>query len=101
MSHVKDALALLQSRYNERFEFVKGVRSTQIHLFLVKGGLWSLAWTFIPKHFEEAGLSISVEGAAELVLIWLGGGNPDSERRLDASIRSAIKRVEEKLEGRI
>jgi hypothetical protein len=101
LSYVKDALALLQSRYNERFEFVKGVRSTQIHLFLVKGGLWSLAWTFIPKHFEEAGLSISVDGAARLVLIWLGGDNPDAWRRLDTSIRSAIKRVEEKLGGHI
>jgi len=99
LSRVEDALALLRSRYNERFEFVEGVRSTQIHLFLVKGGLWSLAWTFIPKHFEEAGLSIGVDGAARLVLIWLGGGNTDTGRRLDASIRSAIKRVEEKLGG--
>ncbi|MEM0121051.1 MAG: hypothetical protein QW514_05335 [Thermoprotei archaeon] len=99
MGYTEDALRLLGERYHERFEFVRGVRVGQIHLFLVKGGLWSLAWTFIPKHFEEFGLNVGIDEAARLVLAWLGDDGL-SGQRLDASINEAIKRVEERLASR-
>lgn len=90
---VEECLEFLASRYHERFEFVRGVRPGQVHLFLVKNGLWSLAWTFIPKHFEDEGLGVGVEQAARLVLEWLGEGS-EMGVRLDSSIRAAIARVE-------
>lgn len=99
MGSLEECVDFLSSKYGERFEFVWGVRHGQIHLFVVKNGLWSLAWTFVPKHFEEEGLGVGLDEAAALVLRWLGGGL-DMGGRLDASIRAAIRRVEQRFFGR-
>ncbi len=96
---VGEALRQLQDTYGEEFRFTLGSKGTRVHLFLVKGGLWSLAWTFIPKHFEEEGLGVGLSQAARLVLHWLNNPGSTEFQRLDHSVRGARLRLEKKLRG--
>jgi hypothetical protein len=95
-TEVQSALKALRLRFNEEFELVQGTRKTQSHLFLVKRGLWSLVWTFIPKQLEERAAKPGLKGAAQLIVEALNGGNPEFAKKLEECVASARQRIDEK-----
>lgn len=52
MSPSEPAIKLLRERYSETFALTEG-KENQVHLFLIKVGLWSLVWTFTPKDTDS------------------------------------------------
>ncbi|MHB1868461.1 MAG: hypothetical protein ACYCPP_05890 [Nitrososphaerales archaeon] len=96
MSSKEPALNLLRERYSETFALTKG-NEKQVHLFLVKVGMWSLVWTFTPRDVnreEEIGL----DEVLQRIESTLKGGSPEFLARLDASVQKAKDRIKNKAE---
>jgi hypothetical protein len=95
---VQNAVKALKLRFSEEFEFVKAAQKRPVYLFLVKHGLWSLVWSFIPKQLEELSTKRDLEGAAHLVIGALNGKNPEFARKLEKCVELAKHRIETRVE---
>ncbi len=93
MSPKEPAIRALRERYNETFALTYGSEG-RIHLFLIKFGMWSLAYTFA---FKDSGRDKLMPLALESIQSALAGDNKDLALRLDKGITGAEKRIESKM----
>jgi len=93
MSLKEPALRLLRERYSETFAITMSREKKQIHLFLIKFGLWSLVRTFVPKDVEADEIEIS----AVLDLLENALNESNSERSLLVSLDSSVKAARERI----
>jgi len=96
MSSKEPALRLLKERYSETFA-VTQANERQIHLFLVKIGMWSLVWTFTPRDVNKED-EIGIDDTLQRIERTLKGGDPEFLARLDASVLKAKDRIKNKAE---
>lgn len=103
MSMKEPAIRMLKERYSESFALTVGPQKKQIHLFLIKLGLWSLVWTFASKNNNTTLVSDGKEatfGIDEALLIIesaMKGENQEMQRKLDDSVSRALERMKSKL----
>jgi hypothetical protein len=100
MSTKEPAIRLLKERYSESFAFTVGARQNQVHLFMIKLGLWSLVMTFTPRHLSDAaapGGKIEIEDVMLLVEKALSGDNSALADKLDSAVKGAEARIASKL----
>lgn len=94
ISTKEPALRLLRERYSEVFALSKGT-GKRIHLFVIKYGLWSLAWTFTTR---ELGQEPVVDAALRFLEAALSGGDTEFMQKLDSSVARVKVRIESKAE---
>ncbi len=100
MSPKEPAIMLLRERYSESFAFTGGSRENQVHLFLIKLGLWSLVLTLTPRDLEYIQPDVSkieMPDALRIVEDALTGKNTVVAERLDASVKKSLERIKQKL----
>ena len=97
MSPSEPAIALLRERYKESFAFVNGTEH-RVHLFVIKVGLWSLAWTFVFNEIEETKKYAMLKAALDKTTDALSGKDPVFLKDLDTSIGNALERTRRMLE---
>lgn len=92
MSLNEPALKMLHERYKETFAITQR-NEKQVHLFLIKIGLWSLVWTFTPR--DSGSDKIEIRFVLDLLERTLKG---ESEflSKLDASVVRANGRIGKK-----
>lgn len=101
MSSKEPAIRLLKERYSESFAFTFGTREKQVHLFLIKLGLWSLVLTFTPRDLEYIDAKtekIEIDDALRIIEDSLSGRNPAMTERLDASVKKSLERIKKRLD---
>lgn len=98
MSNKEPAIRGLRQRYSESFAITKG-NGQRIHLFLIKFGMWSLVWTFVPRDFAQFNEIATVEQALKLIEDAVGGGNSLFLSKLDRAVTNAKNRIEKKAEN--
>jgi hypothetical protein len=99
MSTKETALRLLRERYSESFALVPGFRANQVHLFLVKFGLWALVLTLTPRDYARFESSSEIGKAlAYFENVFAGGDGQGQESlgRLDAAVSRAKERISRK-----
>ena len=87
------AIRMLRERYSESFAIIKGAER-QVHLFMVKVGLWSLVWTFTPRYLNLVSKTMEISDVLEFLEISLRGGTTDFTKKLDTSVARARERIE-------
>jgi hypothetical protein len=93
MSLKEPALRLLRERYSETFAITVNREKKQVHLFLIKFGLWSLVRTFVPKDLVSEEIEISgVLGLLENAL-----NESDSGKSLLVSLDNSVKAAKERI----
>ncbi len=95
MSLKEPALRLLRERYSETFAITSS-QEKQIHLFLIKYGLWSLVRTFVPKDFNSEKIEIS--DVLSLIENALNGF--ENEKPLLVSLDSTVKAARERISSK-
>jgi hypothetical protein len=101
MSPKEPAIRLLKERYSESFAFTGGSRENQVHLFLIKLGLWSLVLTLTPrdlKYIKPDVREIEMPDALRVIEDALSGKNPIVAERLDESVKKSLERIKKKLQ---
>jgi hypothetical protein len=101
MSPKEPAIRLLKERYSESFAFTGGSRENQVHLFLIKLGLWSLVLTLTPrdlKYIKPDVRDIEMPDALRVIEDALSGKNPIVAERLDESVKKSLERIKKKLQ---
>lgn len=98
MSVKEPAIRLLKERYSESFAVVPGLNKTQIHLFLVKLGMWSLVWTFTPRDIgkEEETNPVPAFGISQVLAMIeeaMKGKDPALLEKVNKSVDAAIARI--------
>ena len=84
-------MRLLKERYSESFAVTQR-NEKQIHLFLVKIGMWSLVWTFTPRDLNKED-EIGIDDVLHHMEHTLTGQNPEFLAKLDASVQKAKDRI--------
>lgn len=84
----------LQRVYGDRFEVLNGPRPGQVNLFLIRHGLWSLVYTFIPKDFQDGTSSDMVADACRLIDSALNSRNPEFSQKLTTLYLKAKARID-------
>jgi hypothetical protein len=103
MSPKEPAIRMLRDRYSESFALTQGQREGQVHLFLIKLGMWALVWTFTPKDFlSERALSsdekkFGMKEVLKLIESAMNGTNSVFEQKLDDSVSKALERMRFKI----
>ncbi len=94
-------LALLEKTFGDKFELAGGTRPNQVYLFLVRRGLWSLVYTFIPKDFKGAseGDVDMMTNACMLLYLALNKGDPEFLGKLTKLYLRAKDRIDSKLDS--
>ena len=77
------ALRLLHERYSESFAITRN-KENQVHLFLIKVGLWSLVWTFTSKDFGSD--KIEVSNVLDRIESTMKNEDPEFLAKLDPSV---------------
>jgi hypothetical protein len=95
MSLKEPALRLLRERFSETFALTKG-NENQIHLFLIKYGMWALVRTLVPKdiHSQKIGMSEA------LILLENALNESGTEELLLASLDASVDRARARIETR-
>lgn len=95
MSPKEPAIKLLRQRYSESFALTSG-KERQVHLFMIKVGLWSLVYTFTPRDVSSDSIDIgavlsliekSITSESQFVL------------KLDNSVERARDRIKNKVDA--
>ncbi|MDG6906158.1 MAG: hypothetical protein JRN20_10280 [Nitrososphaerota archaeon] len=94
MSLSEPAFELLHERYHETFAITHN-RQDQVHLFLIKVGLWSLVWTFTPRDFGSDKIEIS--DVLERLEVIMKSDNREFLSKLDAAVSGASERIKKKI----
>ena len=95
MSLKEPALRLLRERYSETFAITRG-NEKQVHLFLIKIGMWSLVWTFTPRDIPDKQDYIGIDDVLQSIEATLKGGNPEFSGKLDAAVSKAKDRIKKR-----
>jgi len=96
LSSKEPAIRLLKEKYSETFAFTEGLKEKgQVHLFLVKYGLWALVYTFTPRDYSASEGNSSVRKTLNFVEDVLGR-NTDFSALLDSAVKKAVERIEER-----
>lgn len=93
MSPNEPAISLLRERYSESFALTKS-KENQVHLFLIRVGLWSLVWTFTPRDVDCKQIQLS--DALALIEVSLKTGS-HLITKLDKAVEKARGRIENKV----
>ncbi len=93
MSSKEPAIKLLKERYSESFALTKG-KENQVHLFLIKVGLWSLVYTFTPRDVSSETIDIpSVLSFLENSIIT----SSEFVSKLDSAVAKSSERIRQKV----
>jgi hypothetical protein len=96
MSPKEPAIRALREKYHESFAFTESKnRPPQVHIFLIRLGLWSLVLTLTPR--DVGSDEIRIGDALDLVAGALSGRNPELEAKLDLGVRKSLERIGEKV----
>jgi len=95
MSSKEPALNLLRERYSDTFALTRH-NDKQVHLFLIKVGLWSLVWTFTPRDFGSD--AVEIWQVLDRVENTLKNGDPEFLAKLDAAVAKANERIKNKVD---
>lgn len=99
MSPNEPAIHYLRDRYSESFALVPGLKQNQVHLFLIRIGLWALVWTFSPKDFtkgentEDTPHTFSISLILDKIVEARDGKNNALLEKLDRGVKSAQERI--------
>ena len=104
MSTKEPAIRMLKERYSESFAVTQGARKGQVHLFLIKLGMWALVWTFTAKDVSAKSSSsvevkFDIQDALKAIESGLSGGNVDYQQKLDHAVSKALQRIRSKING--
>lgn len=94
LSPKEPAIKLLKERYSESFALTNG-KENQVHLFLIKVGLWSLVYTFTPRDVSSEKIDIPT------VLLFLENSivaGSSFVSKLDSAVSKACERIRQKIE---
>jgi hypothetical protein len=104
MSTKEPAIRMMKERYAESFAITRGSRQGQVHLFLIKHGMWALVWTFTSNDVNP-GESISlgkekfeVQDALRIIESAMRGERLNIQQKLDLAVSSAQERIRSKLD---
>jgi hypothetical protein len=103
MSEKEPAIRLLKERYHESFAITRGAREGQVHLFLIKLGMWALVWTFTMKDAnrssrEQKSGKFGIQDALKIIESAVNGKNVDFLQKLDLAISKALERIRSRIE---
>jgi hypothetical protein len=99
MSLKEPAVKMLRQRYSESFAFTEGSRQGQVHLFLIKFGMWALVWTFSPKdRGSRSDSKFLIGDALQIVESIMKGENISLQERLDKAVSQAQQRIQSKFD---
>ncbi len=102
MSVKEAAIRMLKERYSESFALTKGSREGQVHLFLVKLGMWALVLTFTPRDLriqpEAQNIEFGMTGVLNLIELALNGKDEALREKLDRGVQRALERIQMKIE---
>jgi hypothetical protein len=101
MSTKEPAIRMLKERYSESFALTQGHRNAQVHLFLIKLGMWALVWTFTPrdleKRLDEKEKNFGIAETLPIIEAAISGKDPAMQEKLDKAISRSLERIESKL----
>ena len=103
MSTKEPAIRMLKERYSESFAITQGAREGQVHLFLIKLGMWALVWTFTAKDVSTESrpsveVKFDIQDALKAIESALSGGNLDFQQKLDHAVSNALQRIRSKID---
>lgn len=96
MSLKEPALRMLKERYSESFALTQGIKQSQIHLFMIKTGMWALVWTFTPKDSPEPSIDrgkFGLDEALHVIEEAMLGKNKGMLEKLDRGVSNALERI--------
>lgn len=94
MSPNEPGIRLLRERYSESFALTKG-KDNQIHLFLIRVGLWSLVYTFTPRDLFSD--TIGIPSVLSFLEETFSSDSP-FVLKLDSAVSNARERIKKKVE---
>jgi hypothetical protein len=101
LSLKEPSIRMLKERFSETFAITRGKNGNQIHLFIIKAGMWALVWTFTPREFSDSG-DISAEFGLGPVLVLiedaLSGRNERMLQKIDRAVHNALERISAKID---
>ena len=95
LSLKEPAIRKLNERYSNSFAIAPGKINSQVHLFLVKVGMWALVYTFTPRDTNES-LSeerLRIDSVLRLIEDAMDGRDKNLLERLDKSVSRALSRI--------
>ena len=98
MSTKEKAIQLLREKYSESFAFTVGSPGKQVHLFLIKLGLWSLVTTLTPRDLAKDSKEIELGDALQVVEDALSGKKSELAERLDRCVELSLERIKTRLD---
>ena len=99
MSTKEPAIRLLNEKYSESFAVTSGARKNQVHLFLIKLGMWALVWTFTSSDLPvDSTHGIPTSQVLQLIESALTGKDPKMKEKLDRAVSLALLRVKKMAE---
>lgn len=103
MSTKEPAIRMLKERYSESFAITQGAREGQVHLFLIKLGMWALVWTFTAKDIiaepsSSVEVKFDIQDALTTIESALSGGDVDFQQKLDHAVSKALQRIRSKID---
>jgi hypothetical protein len=103
MSAKEPAIRMLKERYSESFAIAQGAREGQVHLFLIKLGMWALVWTFTAKDIGAKSSSsekekFAIQDALNAIESALSGTNSQILQKLDNGVSRALLRMRFKID---
>jgi hypothetical protein len=94
LSPKEPAIRKLKERYSDSFAVVPGLRKGQVHLFLIKYGLWALVETLTPRDFGQQSGSTDIAKALRWLEKTLNSFDGSRLDRLDQFVRKAKERIQ-------
>ncbi len=101
MSLKEPAIRKLKDRYSESFALTKGSKDPQVHLFMIRLGMWALVWTFTPRDTvtSDSREKFGITEALTIIESALDGNNQTMLQKLDTAVAKAEERIRSKLAG--
>jgi hypothetical protein len=99
LSLKEPAIRMLKERYSETFALTRGSNGNQIHLFIIKTGMWALVWTFTPRDVSDSSYKskeFGLDAALFLIEDAMTGRNMVMQEKIDRSVRNACDRIKAK-----
>ncbi len=96
MSSKEPALNLLREKYSDTFALTRN-NDRQVHLFMIKVGLWSLVWTFTPRDFGSD--TVEIGQVLDRIEKTLKNGDSEFLAKLDAAVAKANERIKNKVDA--
>ena len=100
MSEKEPAIRMLRQRYSESFALTQGSMQGQVHLFLIKLGMWALVWTFTGRDTGSVSETekFGIEDALQIIESTFKGESDSLQKKLDKAVSQALERIQSKLD---